>query len=78
MQIHTGGSLYVEKGYLPIQRGAKELEFRTIFNGLNEAGQDRLLDTARALSFAAKTCIREGQPEHDKKAEFAAQRDEGQ
>jgi hypothetical protein len=33
---------------------------------------------ARALSFAAKTRIGEDQPEHDKKTELAAQRDDGQ
>jgi hypothetical protein len=31
-----------------------EAEFRAIFTGLDENGQDRLLDTARALFFAQK------------------------
>jgi hypothetical protein len=37
----------------PPQSG--EAEFREIFTGLDETGQDRILDTARALDFAAKS-----------------------
>jgi hypothetical protein len=85
--INIGDSLYDEKGHLPMKRGAKEMKFRKIFSGLDETGQDRLLDTAHALLFAAKTrtgkaekpALLQGtvRQEHDTKPEFVAQKDEG-
>jgi hypothetical protein len=45
-----------------MKTGPKEAEFRNIFKELGETGQDRLLDVARALFFAAKTCYPEGGP----------------
>jgi hypothetical protein len=35
--------------------GPKEAEFRNTFVGLDETEQDRLMDMARAFSFAMKT-----------------------
>jgi hypothetical protein len=42
--------------------GPKEAEFRSTFGELGENEQDRLMDMARAFSFAVKTRYREGPP----------------
>jgi hypothetical protein len=42
--------------------GQKEAEFRSTFGELGENEQDRLMDVARAFSFAVKTRYPEGQP----------------
>jgi hypothetical protein len=48
-----------KKEYVFMDTETKEAAFRAIFTRLDENGQDRLLDTARALSFAANTRNRE-------------------
>jgi hypothetical protein len=45
------------QGGFSMKSGSKEAELRKILNGMDEAGQTRLLDTARALGFAAKTYL---------------------
>jgi hypothetical protein len=57
------------KEAFPMNESSKEAEFCSVFRSLDEGGQDRVLDTARALAFA---CAWEGKIPETRESQYAA------